>query len=73
MEKLQKVYVEEAETSSDARDYSDLLVVLRFQHLIFRSAKYMQKVTVPVLATAHDYDFIYEVNPIDLSADKSET
>lgn len=39
----------------------DLLVVLRFQNLIQRSAALMQKVDVPVLATSHEYDFIYEL------------
>lgn len=65
MEMLQKVYIEESRTSSrvKVRDYADLLVVLRFQQLISRSVKHMQKVTVPILATAHDYDFISETKP----------
>jgi hypothetical protein len=42
---------------------SDLLVVLRFQNLIQRSTAFMQHVKVPLLATSHEYDFIYEVQP----------
>jgi hypothetical protein len=26
----------------------------------------MHQVQVPVLASAHDYDFIYEINPVEL-------
>ena len=46
-----------------ANEFSDLLVVLRFQDLIRRSAAHMRQVKVPVLATSHDFDFIYEINP----------
>jgi hypothetical protein len=79
MESLQQVYqqIEDSETykilsyGGDpkveqirvANDFSDLLVVLRFQDLIRRSAAYMGQVKVPVLATSHDFDFIYEINP----------
>lgn len=44
-------------------EYCNLLVVLRFQELIQRSAALMISVPVPILATSHDYDFIYQVSP----------
>jgi hypothetical protein len=47
----------------ETNNLCDLLVVLRFQNLIRRSATLMQKVDVPVLATVHEYDFIYEIRP----------
>ncbi|HMN12678.1 MAG TPA: hypothetical protein PKD55_10190 [Bellilinea sp.] len=53
----------EVERLQVANEFSDLLVVLRFQDLIRRSASHMQQVKVPVLATSHEFDFIYEVDP----------
>jgi hypothetical protein len=79
LERLQQIYKEvddsgiyetvgvgitpEVNRMEDAHNYSDLLVVLYFQRLIQRSAAFMQSVNVPVLATTHDYDFIFEVYP----------
>jgi hypothetical protein len=78
MEPLQTVYqvfmghvsnpgtgTESMEREQDIRvkGISDLLVVLRFQDLIQRSTVFMQQVKVPLLATSHEYDFIYEVQP----------
>lgn len=67
MEALQTVYKADFEGTSEsaksAGEICDLLIVLRFQSLIDRSVKLTQKVGVPVLATAHEYDFIYEVSP----------
>lgn len=39
-----------------------LLVVARFQDLMRRAAPLMRELRGPLLATAHDYDFIYEFN-----------
>jgi hypothetical protein len=64
LESLQAVYASDAfrdERYSDACDVTDLLVVIRFQDLIRRAAPYMQELRFPLLATAHDYDFIYEI------------
>lgn len=64
LESLQAVYASDAfrdKRYSDARDVTDLLVVIRFQDLIRRAAPHMQELRFPLLATAHDYDFIYEV------------
>jgi hypothetical protein len=47
----------------EVRGYCDLLVVLRFQEMIQQSVGYMKSVNVPILATGHDYDFIYQVIP----------
>lgn len=47
-------------------DFCDLLVVLHFQNLIRRSTPFMQTVKVPIFATAHEYDFIYSINPAGL-------
>ena len=79
MEALQKVYQETLDSKvyrilsyggdpaveqlQETNGLCDLLVVLRFQNLIRRSAPLMQKADVPVLVTAHEYDFIYEVRP----------
>jgi hypothetical protein len=66
LEPLQKVYASDAfrdKRFSDACDITDLLVVIKFQDLIRRAASQMQELHFPLLATAHDYDFIYEVRP----------
>jgi len=63
MEELQKTYAPKAfrnENFEDARDFCSLLVVLRFQTLIHRSAMLLENLKIPILATSHDYDFIYE-------------
>lgn len=76
MEPLQTVYHRDLEENTKplstdhsgdqrlVRDIADLLVVLRFQHLIRQSTAFMSVVKVPILATAHDYDFIAEVHPL---------
>ncbi len=64
MEALQKVYASEAfcdERYREACSVTSLLVVIRFQDLIRRASAQMQELRFPLLATAHDYDFIYEV------------
>lgn len=65
MEGLQAVYASNfgAGTFSDASDLCSLLVVLRFQSLIHRSAPLSRLLRVPLLTTSHDYDFIYEFSP----------
>lgn len=62
-EPLQKVYASKAfsdECYDDASSLTNLLVVIKFQALIKESARYMKELKFPLLATAHDYDFIYE-------------
>ncbi len=64
LEQLQAVYASEAfgdERFDDACSVTTLLVVIRFQDLIRRAAPHMQGLRFPLLATAHGYDFIYEV------------
>lgn len=64
MEELQRVYADhdsdEFDHLSDLRDHCSLMVVLHFQTLIKESASLMNGLDVPILATGHDYDFIYE-------------
>jgi hypothetical protein len=63
LEALQKVYASDAfrdERFHNACSVTSLLVVVRFQDLIRRAALHMQELRFPLLATAHDYDFIYE-------------
>ncbi|MRR30531.1 hypothetical protein EG834_09465 [bacterium] len=64
LESLQEVYAGDAfrdERFDDACSLTSLLVVIRFQDLIRRAAPHMRELRFPLLATAHDYDFIYEV------------
>jgi hypothetical protein len=66
LEPLQAVYASDAfrdEAHVDARDVASLLVVIKFQNLILRAAPRMKELRFPLLATAHDYDFIFEVRP----------
>jgi hypothetical protein len=66
LEALQAVYASEAfrdKRFSDASDLTDLLVVVKFQDLIRRSSVYMQELHFPLLASAHEYDFVYEIRP----------
>lgn len=63
MEDLQKVYASDAFRNPkyrEGRGYCDLLVVINFQKLIRDSAPLIKNLDVPILATSHDYDFIYE-------------
>jgi hypothetical protein len=64
LESLQEVYASDAFRDtrfSDARGVTDLLVVIKFQDLIRRAVPNMQQLHFPLLVTAHDYDFIYEI------------
>lgn len=66
LESLQRVYGSDAFREvhfEDACSICGLLVVIRFQDLIRRAAPHMQELRFPLLATAHDYDFIYEARP----------
>jgi hypothetical protein len=63
MEALQEVYASDAYGNPEfdkAREFVSLLVVLKFQKLIRNSLALVPGFPVPVLATSHDYDFIYE-------------
>jgi hypothetical protein len=63
MEELQRVYASKAFSTpeyDEASEFTSLLVVLKFQKLINESAKALSDLNVPILATSHDYDFIYE-------------
>jgi hypothetical protein len=63
LESLQEGYASDAFWSgkfTDACDLTDLLVVIKFQDLIRRAAPHMQELEFPLLATAHDFDFIFE-------------
>jgi len=64
LEPLQEVYASDAFWSGKfdgADDLAALLVVVKFQDLIRRAAPYMRELRFPLLATAHDYNFISEV------------
>lgn len=64
LEQLQAVYASDAfrdDRFDDACSVTSLLVVIRFQDLIRRAAAHMQGLRFPLLATAHDYDFICAV------------
>ncbi len=66
MEALQAVYASDAwgnETFSACSDLSSLLVVIKFQQFVKKSAPHMQHLVFPLLVTAHDFDFIAEVGP----------
>lgn len=73
LEAIQEVYAkydegeyDEGEYDEDDNDYSNtrdicsLLIVLYFQDIIRNSAALIKDLNVPILATAHEYDFIYE-------------
>lgn len=57
MEDLQEVYAE-AELGSESTYLASLMVVLKFQKLIYLARPYMQTNNIPVYSTAHDYDFV---------------
>jgi hypothetical protein len=68
MEALQKVYASPAFHKPEydgATKICNLVVVSRFQQLIHRSAELITELRFPLLATAHDFDFISEVRRID--------
>jgi len=60
LETLQSVYASE-KGFKDARYLAMLLVVTKFQDLIRRAAPYMRELRFPLLATAHDFEFVFEV------------
>ena len=65
LEEIQTIYekYEEGEYEQDhteARDLCSLLIVLYFHDLIRKSVPLIKGLNVPILATGHDYDFIYE-------------
>jgi len=65
MESLQLVFASEAfqdKNYSEAASVTSLLVVVKFQDLVRRAAWLMKHRRFPLLATAHDYDFTYEVS-----------
>lgn len=71
LERLQEVYASAAfrdQRFEDAGYVAGLLVVTRFQDLIRRATRHMQGLHFPLLATAHDYDFISEVRPVVVGA-----
>jgi len=64
LEQLQKLYAGAAFRDKrfiDASYVAGLLVVTKFQDLIRRAAPLMRELRFPLLATAHEYDFIYEI------------
>ena len=66
LEPLQEVFASEAfrnEAFRDACSVTCLLVVIKFQDLIRRAASQMKELRFPLLATGHDFDFIYEIGP----------
>jgi len=66
MERLQVVYASDAYPDPQyeaAARLASLYVVVAFQSLIQRSARLATSLSCPLLATAHDYQFIYEFKP----------
>ena len=64
-EPLQNVYANGTPDKRfwDSSTIADLLVIIKFQDLIRRAVPHMRQLRFPLLATAHDYDFIYEIRP----------
>ena len=67
LEDIQTIYenyndgaYEDVNDCSQANDICSLLIVLHFQDLIKKSAALIENLEIPVFATAHDFDFIYE-------------
>ena len=70
LDQLQLVFGSEAKYKdefSDARFIADLLVVIKFQAFMKAVAREMRTLNVPLFVTAHDYDFIAEIQPRQLS------
>jgi hypothetical protein len=64
LEALQTVYDSDAfrdENYRHACEICSLLVVSKFQELVRRCVPLMRELNVPLLATAHEYDFIAEL------------
>jgi hypothetical protein len=67
LERLQEVYASSAfrdKRFKDASYVAGLLVVTKFQDLIRQAAPLMRELQFPLLATAHEYDFISEVRRV---------
>jgi hypothetical protein len=47
---------------TDARLLAELVVVIKFQDLIRRAARQMRLLAFPLLVSAHDFDFIFEIH-----------
>jgi len=65
-EPLQAVYAGEAFEDDEFREaayVAGLLVVAKYQDFIGRVVPLMRELRFPLLVTAHEYDFIYEVRP----------
>ncbi len=68
LEPLQNIYASPSvrdKRFADARDVAGLLVVIKFQDLIRRAVPHMREMRFPIVATAQNYDFIYEVRRSD--------
>jgi hypothetical protein len=66
LERLQEVYDNGAfrdKRFQDAGYIAELLAVAKFQDLIRRAASHMKERRFPLLATGHEYEFIFEVRP----------
>ena len=66
LEPLQEVYASAAFDDNmfvTACDLASLLVVIKFQDMVGRAAPHMERLRFPLLATAHEYDFIFEARP----------
>ncbi|MDJ0711076.1 MAG: hypothetical protein QNJ14_11825 [Woeseiaceae bacterium] len=66
MEPLQSIYDSDLfsnQEHSTAIGFASLYVVVRFQALIGRSAPLAENLRCPLLATSHDYDFVFEYKP----------
>lgn len=63
LERLQEIFAIGSNVLrfTDACSVSGLLVVIKFQDLIRRAAPYMTDLRFPLLASAHDYNFICEI------------
>ncbi|NLG27974.1 MAG: hypothetical protein GX557_08690 [Chloroflexi bacterium] len=63
MEALQQVYATvpmDSNPAKSAEGLASLLVVVKFQQLVQRAIPLMKQKNVPILATAHEFDFIFE-------------
>ena len=66
MESLQETYGSDAFNNPDyneASSFASLMVVLKFQKLIRDSVQSTGVIDIPILATSHDFDFIFECVP----------
>lgn len=66
MEPLQEVYASDSyykKEFKNARDHCSLLFLVKFQILIRTTAPFISNLKCPLLASAHDYQLIYEYKP----------